>query len=42
MTQEVKPELCALTPELEIIGCYTGHGVAIDEALQAIREHAGL
>ena len=40
MTQEVHPELCALTPELEIIECFTGHSGS-DAALDAIK-HAGI
>ena len=41
LTNEVHPEMCALTPELEIIKCYSGHG-GYEDALQDIREHAGL
>jgi len=39
MTQNVHPELCSLTPDMKIIGCYFGHGT-IDEALEDIRAHA--
>ncbi len=31
------PGKCALTPQMEIIKCYTGHGN--DEGLEAIVEH---
>jgi hypothetical protein len=41
MTQEVHPEMCALSPDLEIISCYYGHG-GYEDALQDIRDHAGL
>ena len=41
MTQFTHPEMCAFTPELEIISCYSGHGGS-DDALTDIREHAGL
>lgn len=41
MTQFTHPEMCALTPELEIISCYSGHG-GYDDALSDIRDHAGL
>ena len=39
MTQNAHPELCAVTPELMIISCYTGHGT-IHTALEDIRAHA--
>ena len=39
MTQNVHPELCALTPDMSIISCYFGHG-KIDLALEDIRAHA--
>ena len=32
------PGKCAFTPEMEILGCYTGHGNA--EPFAAILEHA--
>ena len=35
------PEVCGLTPELEIIHCYVGHG-GNEQALNDIKEHAGL
>ena len=35
------PQMCALSDELEILGCYTGHG-AYEDALDEIRDHAGL
>ena len=35
------PEICSLTPELQIISCYVGHG-GHEQALQDVREHAGL
>lgn len=41
MTQEVHPEICAFTPELEIIECFTGHGGS-DDALDAIKTYAGI
>ena len=40
MTQAYHPEMCALTPELEIISCYHGHG-GYEQALDDIRVHAG-
>ena len=39
MTQNAHPELCAFTPDLEIISCYAGHG-KIELAMQDIRDHA--
>ena len=41
MTQFTHPQMCALTPELEIISCYSGHG-GYEDALSDIRDHAGL
>ena len=41
MTQTVHPEMCGLTPELEIISCYDGHG-GYNLALADIKAHAGL
>ena len=41
MTQTVHPEMCGLTPELEIISCYYGHG-GHQNALADIKTHAGL
>ena len=41
MTQLVHPEMCALTPEFELMSCYSGHG-SYEDALQDIREHAGI
>jgi hypothetical protein len=41
MTQQNNPEMCALTPEMEIIGCAWGHG-KIEGMLDDIRAHAGL
>ncbi|MAA80306.1 MAG: hypothetical protein CL916_13715 [Deltaproteobacteria bacterium] len=41
MTQEHHPEMCALTPEFEIISCYKGHG-GYEQALADIKAHAGL
>lgn len=41
MTQRVHPELCGLTPSLEIMDCYSGHKAYLS-ALQDIRVHAGL
>ena len=41
MTQQVHPEMCALTPDFEVISCYNGHG-AQEYALDDIEDHAGL
>ena len=41
MTQQTHPEMCALTSDLEIIGCAQGHG-KIEGMLDDIRAHAGL
>jgi hypothetical protein len=41
MTQEAHPEICAFTPDLEIIECFVGHGGS-DDALDVIRSHAGI
>ncbi len=41
MTQLTHPEVCALSHELEILSCYSGHG-GYEDALTDIREHAGL
>ena len=41
MTQNTHPEMCALTPEMEIISCYSGHG-GYQGALDDIKAHAGL
>ena len=35
------PEICVLTPEMEIDECFTGHG-GTDEAFDVIRSHAGI
>ena len=35
------PEMCALTPDMEIISCYAGHN-AYENCLDDIKEHAGL
>ena len=41
LTNNSRPEMCALSPELEIIGCFTGYdGYA--NALNEIKTHAGL
>ena len=40
-TQDAHPEVCAVTPELEILECFVGHGGAAD-ALDVIRSHAGI
>ena len=42
MTQEVHPEMCALTPDMKILSCYSGHGSGVEAALQDIRDHAGI
>ena len=39
MTQNVHPEMCALSPALEILYCTSGHG-GYESTLDAIREHA--
>ena len=36
LTQDAHPEVCAVTPELEIIECFVGHGGS-DDALDVIR-----
>jgi hypothetical protein len=41
MTQNAHPEMCAVTPEFEIISCYAGHG-GYESALDDIKAHAGL
>lgn len=41
LTNNTHPEMCSLTPELEIIKCYSGHG-GYEDALQDIKNHAGL
>lgn len=41
MTQLVHPEMCALTPDMTIISCSSGHG-SYKDMLDDIREHAGL
>ena len=41
MTQQSHPQMCALSPEFEILSCYTGHG-KFTQALDAIKAHAGL
>ena len=41
MTQEYHPEMCAVTPEFEILSCYKGHG-GYEQALVDIKVHAGL
>ena len=41
MTETAHPEMCAITPDFEIISCYTGHG-GYEEALQDIKADAGL
>ena len=38
---EGHPEVCALSPEFEIISCYVGHG-GHEQALADIRAHADL
>ncbi|MEC7986613.1 MAG: hypothetical protein VX278_15710 [Myxococcota bacterium] len=35
------PEVCALSPEMEIISCYQGHNV-YRQAMEDIKTHAGL
>lgn len=34
------PARCALTPRMELMGCYSDEPVGTDLALEAIREHA--
>ena len=41
LTQNAHPEVCALTPELEVIDCFVGHGGS-DDALDVIRSHADI
>ena len=41
MTQETHPEVCALSDELEILDCTTGHG-GFEAMMDAIRRDAGL
>ena len=41
MDQIAHPEICVLTPELEIVECFTGHS-GTDEAFDVIRSHAGI
>lgn len=41
MTQEQHPEMCGISPELEILECDSGHG-GYEGILDTIREHAGL
>jgi hypothetical protein len=41
MTQQTHPEMCALAPDMTILGCYSGHG-GYSNALDDIRDHAGL
>ena len=41
LTETAHPEMCAITPEMEIISCYDGHG-GHEAALDDIRAHAGL
>ena len=41
ITLRAHPEMCALAPDMTILGCYTGHG-AYEDALNEIREHADI
>ena len=41
LTINPKREVCALSPELEIIGCFTGYD-GYENALNTIKDHAGL
>ena len=41
MTQDAHPEICAMTPELEILDCFVGHG-GYDDAFDVIKNHAGI
>ena len=41
MQLNTHPQMCAISPEFEIIGCEMGHG-KYDDSLDAIRAHAGL
>jgi hypothetical protein len=41
MSQKTHPEMCALTPELKILNCYSGHKAYLT-ALNDIKSHAGL
>jgi hypothetical protein len=41
MTLDGHPEMCALAPDMTILGCHMGHG-AYEYAWDDIRAHAGL
>jgi hypothetical protein len=41
MTEEFHPEMCALTPDMEIIACSYGHK-AYKQMFLAITNHAGI
>ncbi len=41
LTLDSYPEMCALAPDLTILGCYTGHGKH-EDAFVDIEAHAGL
>lgn len=41
ITQQSHPQMCALSPEFEILKCFTGHG-GYQDALNEIKTHAGL
>lgn len=41
LTNNSRPEMCVLSPDLEIVGCYTGYD-GHENALNEIKNHAGL
>ncbi|MAA80645.1 MAG: hypothetical protein CL916_15420, partial [Deltaproteobacteria bacterium] len=41
LTNNSRPEMCVLSPDLEIVGCYTGYD-GHENALNEIKTHAGL
>ena len=41
MTLDNHPEMCALAPDMTILGCHTGHG-SYEGAMDDIRAHAGI
>ena len=41
MTLNSHPEMCALAPDMTILGCYLGHGKH-EAAFEDIRAHAGM
>ena len=41
MSHVTHPEMCAFSPDFEIISCHAGHG-GYEQALNDIKAHAGL